>query len=123
MSAFATRRTIGSPVQLIHFVTSKCNFACKHCFYWQELNQKKNELTLEEIKKMSPSIGPIFFLLIGGGEPFIRQDLPEIIKTYYENNGIQNLSIPTNGSLIKKTVGDCEKILAECPGLKFSLSL
>lgn len=123
MSAFATRRTLGSPLQVIHFVTAKCNFSCKHCFYHEELNKKNNELTLEEIKKMSSNMGPIFFLLIGGGEPFIRQDLPEIIKTYYENNGIQNLSIPTNASLTKKTVADCEKILSECSDLKFSLSL
>ena len=39
-----------TPIQLIHFVTSKCNAKCKHCFFWSKLNSK-DELSLEEIDK------------------------------------------------------------------------
>ena len=41
----------GLPVNLIFFVTSRCNLLCKHCFYWDELNKKSGELTFEEIER------------------------------------------------------------------------
>lgn len=112
-----------SPIQLTHFVTAKCNLRCKHCFYWKSIENSKNELTLEEIRKISKNMGGIFFLLISGGEPFLRDDLVEIVKTYYSNNKIKNLSIPTNGILDNKIIKMCKKILDQCPGLSFSLNL
>ncbi len=111
------------PVQVTHFVTSKCNARCQHCFYWSELNKKKDELTLDEIKKISKSMPSFFFLIISGGEPFLRDDLDEIIKTYYENNNIGNLTIPTNGFLTEKIQSTAKKILESCPNLFFNISL
>ena len=66
--------------QWTHFVTSVCNARCAHCFY--PINAGKNELTLEEIEKLTRTLPPIRLLLIGGGEPFLRRDLPEIIRLY-----------------------------------------
>ena len=42
------------PSHLILYVTSRCNARCKHCFYWKEIDiKKKQELSLNEIKKLS----------------------------------------------------------------------
>lgn len=111
------------PVQVTHFVTSRCNARCKHCFYWKNLNKNKKELTLEEIKKISKTMPNFFFLIISGGEPFLRDDLDEIIKIYYINNNIGNLTIPTNGSLTKKIYGTIKNILKACPDLLVTVSL
>ncbi|MEE8585035.1 MAG: hypothetical protein V3T83_09310, partial [Acidobacteriota bacterium] len=46
----------GLPVNLIFFVTSRCNLLCKHCFYWEELNKRSGELSFEEIEKISRSL-------------------------------------------------------------------
>ena len=56
----------GEPLaQWTHFVTSTCNAKCAHCFY--PINQKNNELTLEEIDKLASTMPPIRLLLISGG--------------------------------------------------------
>ena len=71
--------------QWTHFVTSVCNARCAHCFY--PINAGKNELTLDEIGRFADTLPPIRLLLIGGGEPFLRRDLPEIVKIYFERRG------------------------------------
>ena len=64
------------PVQLTFFVTTHCNASCPHCFYAAELNNpKKQDLSLEEVEKISKSMDDLLLLYIGGGEPFLRTDL------------------------------------------------
>jgi len=99
------------PIHLTYFVTSRCNARCTHCFYWKELNKPKNELTLEEIKKISKTMPNFLYLLLTGGEPFLRKDLPEVVKIFSTNNKITNIVIPTNGFLTKNIVENTEKIL------------
>ncbi|MBT4804614.1 radical SAM protein [Candidatus Woesearchaeota archaeon] len=109
-----------TPIQLIHFVTSKCNAKCKHCFFWSKLNSK-DELSLEEIDKFSKSLPDLIILNISGGEPFIRQDFAEIIKTYYRNTPVKEVAVPTNGTFTSKIVKDCIDILENCPDLNLNV--
>ena len=81
--------------QWTHFVTSVCNARCAHCFY--PINAGKNELTLDEIDKLTRTLPPIRLLLIGGGEPFLRRDLSEVIRLYFERTRFFTCSVPTNG--------------------------
>lgn len=111
-----------APIQFIHFITSRCNATCEHCFYWEELNQP-DQLTLDEIKKISQSMGPIYQLMLTGGEPFLREDIADIAETYYKNNKVRSLNIPTNGLLKDRIASQCEEILQRCPGINFSLNL
>lgn len=121
LSKICDRKT---PAQLIFFVTSCCNSRCRHCFYWRELNKKlKDELNLEEIQKISRSMGRIFWLFISGGEPFIRDDLPEICQTFYQNNRVNSIIIPTNGILMEKIVKDIEIIAKSCPNAKLVIQI
>ncbi len=68
----------GLPVNLIFFVTSRCNLLCTHCFYWEELNKRKNELELDEIERVSRSLPNLLSVSLTGGEPYLRPDLPDI---------------------------------------------
>ncbi len=114
------------PVYLIHFVTEVCNLRCSHCFdYFFEEGPKRKpfELTLDEIDKMTRSLGELLFLLPTGGEPFLRPDLPKIIELYYRNCHLRNVGMPTNGSLTEKVVAGVEEILARCPELNFGLDI
>jgi Fe-coproporphyrin III synthase len=81
---------------MIFFVTSVCNAKCGTCFYWQNLNQK-GDLTFEEIEKMTEHMPPFRSLLLSGGEPTLRKDLVKVVGLFVKNNGIQTLSMPTNG--------------------------
>ncbi len=108
-------------MQWTHFVTSTCNAKCAHCFY--PINQKNNELTLEEIDRLAKSMPPIRLLLISGGEPFLRRDLPEIIRVYFERCGFLNASIPTNGYSPEGVARAVETICSYSPDLSLGVSV
>ncbi len=104
-------RKRGLPVNLIFFVTSKCNLLCTHCFYWEELNKPKNELSLEEIERISRSLPNLLSLSLTGGEPYLRPDLPEIAEAFERNSRVRNIQIPSNGLLVDRTLTRVEELL------------
>ena len=55
---------------MIFYVTNRCNFRCNFCFYSAEIEKglKPNEMTVEEIRKFAPTIGPLTQLSMTGGE-------------------------------------------------------
>jgi len=112
------------PEQITFFVTSKCNLACSHCFYWKELNKKgKEELSLDEIIKISKNMEDFSFLSLTGGEPFLRDDLSQIANIFAKNNHVSRLSIPTNGLLTDKIVNSTKKILEANPDLRVIIKI
>ncbi|MCT4509360.1 MAG: radical SAM protein [Tepidibacter sp.] len=85
-------------------ITNVCNFKCKHCYSSATPTKDKEELTLEEIKKVVDDLATINVpvILLSGGEPLMRDNIFEIIE-YIKSKGI-NVSLSTNGSLITKDV-------------------
>ncbi len=106
---------------LIFFVTSRCNLRCGPCFNWQNLN-RPDDLTIDEIRKISPTIGEFHTLLLSGGEPFLRDDLPDVCGEFIRNNKISILSIPTNCTLPERIVKFTEEILGKYPRLRLSVN-
>ncbi len=106
-------------------VTNVCNSRCITCFNWKILNKNiDKELTLEEIDKITKKMGPLNTVAIGGGEPFLRKDLPEIVNCFDRNNNLSTIGIPTNCLSVDKTLSKTEKILKNFRGrVKIGLSL
>lgn len=104
------------------FITNECNSKCKHCFYWKNLG-KREELSLDEISKVSQSMGHFHFLSLSGGEPFLRKDLPEICEVFYTQNRVRDISIPTNSMQPEKILDITKKILTRCPKANISLNV
>lgn len=92
--AMSTNRKLES---IFLFVTGRCNAKCKMCFYAEDMDKKEKDLTFEEIKKISETAGQFNRLWVSGGEPTLREELPEIIEMFYKNNEIKDVNIPTNG--------------------------
>ena len=95
------------PITLTFSVTGMCQSGCKTCYIGQEFKKRPNEirraqLRLEEIEKFFASLGEIYFLNISGGEPFLRNDLPEIIKLAMRYLRPHIIHIPTNAFLPEK---------------------
>ena len=107
--------------QWTHFVTSVCNARCAHCFY--PINAGKNELTLPEIERFVATLPPIRLLLISGGEPFLRRDLPEIIRAYFERCGVFNVGVPTNGFAAAEIAAVAARICSFSPDLSLGVSV
>lgn len=123
--AFALARDWIAPgealAQWTHFVTSICNARCAHCFY--PINAGKNELTFDEIDKLTRTLPPIRLLLIGGGEPFLRRDLPEIVRLYFERTKFFTCSIPTNGFGPEEIARAAQTICGFDPDLSLGLTV
>ncbi|MEF9475826.1 MAG: radical SAM protein, partial [Candidatus Mariimomonas ferrooxydans] len=74
-----------------------------------------NELSLDEIEKISSSAGRLLWLAFSGGEIFLRTDLAEITRIFYERNKPAIILFPTNGLLTDVIREKIEKILKYCP--------
>lgn len=89
-----------APVSLIHFVTRRCPARCRHCFIdFDDPAAFQNELTLEEISRFTKTLGGrLFNVNLTGGEPFVRDDLDEILECYVSNAGVKSVYITSNGA-------------------------
>ncbi len=125
-------RAIGKPhmlpVSLTVSVTNLCNSQCKTCMLWKlykekpELKQK--EFTLDEYRKTFASIhNSIFWVTMSGGEPFLRQDLPEICEIFCENCSPKIINIPTNSILPRVIAEKTKTILEKCKGVNLVVNL
>jgi len=102
---------------LIFYVTNRCNFQCKFCFYYEEIEKglKPDEMTLEEIARLTRRLGPLLQLSLTGGEPFLRQDLAEITRLFVEDCSARYITIPTNAWLTDSMVKYLETVLPRHP--------
>jgi MoaA/NifB/PqqE/SkfB family radical SAM enzyme len=114
------RRT--SPIYFVFFVTGNCNARCKHCLLG-ERERVTNELTIDEIEKVSASMDNMLFFTPTGGEPFLRKDLAEIVKIFHRNNKALNVGIPTNGSLTGRVVSTVQDVLVSCPDIDLHIDV
>ena len=112
----------GMPVQIINYVTSRCNLRCAHCFYKDTLNDPDpGEMKLDLLNKTTKEIGPVLWYSLAGGEPFIRKDLVELVGLIKKNCRPKVFSFPTNGWYSEKTYKDTMKILQSDPKGNFIL--
>ncbi len=74
------------PPIMIFSITDRCNLRCKGC-YNQELRQlPQEEMSEEKLKSViaeAKELG-ISFIVIGGGEPLVRQEILDITKDFPE---------------------------------------
>lgn len=113
----------GLPLSLVYFITSHCNLKCAHCFYWEELNKNKNELTREEVINIAKSLSGLMSVSLTGGEPFLREDLPELAQAFVAHSGIKNVQINSNGMQPEKVRDITEKILSLCKGRRVTIGI
>jgi MoaA/NifB/PqqE/SkfB family radical SAM enzyme len=105
------------PAHLTFFVTRACNARCPFCFYAPERDDAGGapELSLDEIRRVARSMGPLLWVLFSGGEPFLRRDLAEIAGAFHDANGAGFLTCPTNGLLPETIAERTEEMLERCP--------
>ncbi len=114
----------GPPIHLIWFITAKCNLKCCHCFYHEQISgNAKNELGFDEFEKVISKLKPLLSVSLTGGEPFLRQDLPEIASLFAKKRLTNNITLFTNGFDTNHIVAATEKILYNCPGIKIGMGI
>ena len=85
-------------------ITYRCNMNCAVCF--ADANAEKFEPGLEQIRNMYAAAlksNPFCSVQLSGGEPTVRDDLPEIIKLG-KDMGVVHLQVNTNGIRIANDI-------------------
>lgn len=85
-----------APVYVQFYVTARCNLTCQQCNIIYA-NSDVRECTLDEVKRIADNFAKmkVAMVLLTGGEPFTRLDLPEIIRAF-ESRGV-HVRMQTNG--------------------------
>lgn len=95
-----------SPAYVQFYLTARCNLACEQCNIIYA-HADVEEMTIEQIRAMAENfaeIGVCIVLLIGG-EPFVRKDLPEIVRAF-SDVGI-HVRLQTNGLASRDAIRAC----------------
>jgi len=112
-------RGLSAPIAVSWEVTYACNLSCIHCLS-SSGKKRPGELTLEECKGLMDELArlKVFYVYIGGGEPFARRDLLDILE-YADQRGLRT-PISTNGTLIN---GEIAQRLSTLKNIRVQLSL
>ncbi|WP_230876890.1 GTP 3',8-cyclase MoaA [Bacillus sp. SRB3LM] len=98
-------------------VTDRCNFRCRYCMpeeiFGPDYSFLSNDkiLSFDEIERITRifvSLGGRK-LRITGGEPLLRRGLPKLIERLHKIDGVEDIGLTTNGSLLKKFAPDLYK--------------
>ena len=89
-------------------VTDRCNFRCVYCMPREIFGPgyaflpRKDLLTLEEIARVAQVFAALGMrkVRITGGEPLIRRNLEHLIEMIDATEGVQDISLTTNGSML-----------------------
>lgn len=84
-------------------VTYRCNARCTMCNRYKAPSKPEEEISIETIKKLPK----MYFTNITGGEPFIREDLPDIVRELYKKS--DRIVISTNGFFTDRIIKLCEE--------------
>lgn len=95
-------------------VTNRCNLACPICFANAREKGSTYEPDFEEIRKMMETLRkerpvPCPAIQFSGGEPTIRNDLPEIIELA-EELGFLQIQLASNGIRLAKSPEYCKRL-------------
>ena len=86
-------------------VTDRCNLRCIYCMPPEGVPQMSHSeiLSYEEIRTVVRAAAELGInkIRLTGGEPLVRAELPKLIKMLSRIEGIQELSLTTNGTLLK----------------------
>lgn len=104
-----------NPMTLTFSVTAACQSRCKTCqigkMFCQDPTRRERDLKLDEIEKIFRSMHPVYFFNISGGEPFMRDDLPEIVELACKYLKPKVVHSPTNAILSEKIIRETERII------------
>lgn len=114
----------GDTFGVVWDITAHCNLLCKHCGINARLSLRTEgdatELDLEAIKGGLSQIatyvaglhGVKYFVIFGGGEPFLRADFQDVLREASALLGSLNIGVNTNG-----TVSSISDLVQAAPSL------
>ena len=96
------QRVVAEPRVLSAYlhVTQRCNLACAGCYSLDEHRNRLADAPLADMKRAVEGLAAagLSQLIISGGEPFLREDLPDIVEHAKRACGIASVTVLSNGT-------------------------
>jgi SynChlorMet cassette radical SAM/SPASM protein ScmE len=94
------QRVMNTPRTVEIDITNRCNLRCDYCYHFTSEGDVKSDLPTEDWLTFFKELGQcaVMDVTLCGGEPFIRQDIQELIEGIIRNN--MRYSLLSNGTLI-----------------------
>ena len=102
-------------------ITSRCNLRCRYCYYFDNPSVTYQDLPTDEWLKFFDELGrcTVMDVTLQGGEPFIREDLPELIEGIVRNR--MRFSILSNGGLVDEEIASYIAQTNRCNSVQISV--
>lgn len=106
-------------------VTNRCNGRCNTCNIWKM--DPRPDPSLEQITRFfydnRVMLRRLRFIQLTGGEPFLRDDLPEIVEAVHDALPHCMIWIPTNGLLPERVADMTKQMLVDVDESRLGVTL
>ncbi len=95
-------------------VTDRCNLRCQYCMpaHGIDIVDRKDLLSYKEMYRITRVLSELGVnkVRLTGGEPFVRKDFMNLLKSLSFNNKLDEINITTNGALISNYIDKLEAL-------------
>ena len=114
-------RLMKTPRSVDLSITNSCNLRCTYCSHFSGAGDVGQDLPKEEWLQFFEDLNrcAVMNVTIGGGEPFCRKDLPELIEGIVRNR--MRFNILSNGTLITDGTAAFLASTGRCDGVQVSI--
>ncbi len=99
----------GRPINYLRLaVTDRCNLRCFYCMPEEGIKYvaRQDLLTYEEMERIVRLLAPLGInkVRITGGEPFVRREMMDFLRSLRQIDDLEKINITTNGTLTGKLI-------------------
>ena len=102
-------------------ITSRCNLRCSYCYFFDNPEITYEDLPTEEWLQFIDEMRQcaVMDVCLAGGEPFMREDLPELLEAIVKNR--MRFSLVSNGTLINDQLAENINKTKRCNSVQVSI--
>lgn len=102
-------------------ITSRCNLRCRYCYFFDNPEVNYQDLPTSEWQQFIEELGQcsVMDVCLAGGEPFMREDLPELLAAIVKNR--MRFSLLSNGTLITRDIAAFIQKTKRCNSVQISI--
>lgn len=114
-------RVMRTPRSVDLEITPRCNLRCRYCYFFDNPDVTYQELSTGEWLTFIDELGQcgVMNVCLAGGEPFIREDLPELIEAIVRNR--MRFTLLSNGTLINNDIAEFIAKTGRCDVVQVSI--
>jgi SynChlorMet cassette radical SAM/SPASM protein ScmE len=112
---------MSTPRSLDLEVTNRCNLRCRYCSHFSSAGDVSRDLPTGEWLRFFEELNrcAVTHVTLSGGEPFLREDLQELIAGIVENR--MRFNLLSNGTLIDDDIAAYLAATGRCDGVQVSI--